>query len=415
MRLLKTIAGGIRHVGRLLRTGFQAVLLLIVLLCVLEVGVRLVESPVDPGGQSEVGSDLVRASWTSGQSLQRLVRRESVVGDRSVSIQTNSLGLRGAEPVVPKPVGVLRVVCLGDERVLAERVPYEQTFCHRLQESLQRRSARRVEVINAGIPGECPLLSLLRVRHELLALDADLWLLNFDMSDVADDYRQRPRLISDRNGRPLACPHPSLALGRLNAWQQLCSRFRLVAWSSRELGSLWTRTLVEPPASDPGSPQGQYAWLADTPPDWTMHIEQALQPISRLQKMCRGRLAVTVCPAPWQVARNETRHPDARARVGVPGDSVFNSDVPFQILGDFLRQHDIPVCDLSEGFRTASEGVQLFQPDRAMLSPAGHELVARLLAEKLTSPSMAWWSDPGTHGDVVPAGAQRPVDDQGGS
>ena len=146
-----------------------------------------------------------------------------------------------------------------------------------------------------------------------------------------------------------------------------------------------------------------------------MHIEQALQPISRLQKMCRGRLAVTVCPAPWQVARNETRHPDARARVGVPGDSVFNSDVPFQILGDFLRQHDIPVCDLSEGFRTASEGVQLFQPDRAMLSPAGHELVARLLAEKLTSPSMAWWSDPGTHGDVVPAGAQRPVEDQGGS
>ena len=409
VRFLKTIIGAAQRIGRTVRTVLQAGVLLVVLLCVIEVGVRLCEPSAEAGGVPGIDGVLVRPSWTSGQTLGRLLRHETVVGERSVSLRTNSLGLRGGEPAVPKPSGVLRVVCLGDERVLAAGVPHDETFCHRLQVALQKRSARRIEVINAGVPGDCPLLSLLRVRHDLLALDADLWLLNFDMTDVADDYRVRPRLITDRSGRPLACPHPSLVLRQQNAWQQLCQRSRLVDWSSRQLGSLWTRTLVEAPASDPGSSQGQYAWLEDAPPDWTLHIEQALQPIARLRALCGGKLVVAVCPAPWQVARNETRQPGARARLGVAEDSLFTSDAPFRILGDFTRRHDIPLCDLSEGFRTSEAGVSWFQGDRAELSPAGHELVARLLAERLTGPQMAWWVVPEAGGEIVPAALERPV------
>ena len=169
MQLLKITRATVRFCGRSVRTTCQSVVLLVILLCVLEVGVRLFESSV------ESGESLVRPSWTSGQTLRRLAQLKTVVGDRTVALETNSLGLRGGEPVMPKPADVLRVVCLGDERVLAARVPRAQTFCHRLQQTLQKRTGRRVEVINAGVPGDCPLLSLLRVRHDLLALDADLW------------------------------------------------------------------------------------------------------------------------------------------------------------------------------------------------------------------------------------------------
>ena len=409
VRFLKTISGAAQRIGRLVRTMLQAAVLLLVLFCVIEVGIRLCEPSVDPGVATGIDGELIRPSWTSSQTLGRLIHHQTLVGERSVPLRTNSLGLRGGEPALPKPPGVLRVVCLGDERVLAAGVPHDETFCHRLQVALQQRSARRIEVINAGVPGDCPLLSLLRVRHDLLALDADLWLLNFDMTDVADDYRVRPRLIADRSGRPLACPHPSLVLRQPNAWQQLCQRSRLVDWSSRRVGNLWTQALVEPPASDPGSSQGQYAWLEDAPPDWTLHIEQALKPIARLRALCGGKLAVSVCPAPWQVARNETRQPGARARLGVAEDSLFTSDAPFEILGDFTRRHDIPLCDLSEGFQMPEAGVSLFQPDRAELSPAGHELVARLLAERLTGPQMAWWVVPGAGEEVVPASLERPL------
>lgn len=403
MQLLKIFTGAVRFCGRSARTTCQAAVLLLVGLCVLEVGVRLFES------SAESDDPLLRPSWTSGQTLRRLARLKTVVGDRTVALQTNSLGLRGGEPVMPKPADVLRVVCLGDERVLAARVPREQTFCHRLQQALQKRSARRVEVINAGVPGDCPLLALLRVRHDLLALDADLWLLTFDMTDVSDDYRLRPHLIADRNGRPLACPHPSLVNGQSNGWQQLCGRFRLIDWGSRQLGRLWTQTLVESPSGDPGSLQGQYAWLADAPPNWTLHIQQALDPIARLQVLCRGRLAVAVCPAPWQVGRSETQQGEVLARLGIPRDSLFTSDAPFRVVGEFVRRNGIPLCELSEGFRGAAEQVTLFQSDRAELSPAGHELMARLLSEQLSGEEFAWWSEPADGSSIRPAGAERPV------
>jgi len=407
VQLLKIFTGAVRFCGRSVRTTCQAAVLLLVILCVLEVGMRLF------GSSAESDDPLLRPSWTSGQTLRRLARLKTVVGDRTVALQINSLGLRGGEPVMPKPVDVLRVVCLGDERVLAARVPREQTFCHRLQQALQKRSARRVEVINAGVPGDCPLLTLLRVRHDLLALDADLWLLTFDMTDVSDDYRLRPRLIADRNGRPLACPHPSLVNGQPNGWQQLCERFRLIDWGSRQLGRLWTQTLVESPSGDPGSLQGQYAWLADAPPNWTLHIQQALDPIARLQVLCRGRLAVAVCPAPWQVGRSETRQGEVLARLGIPRDSLFTSDAPFRVVGEFVRRNGIPLCELCEGFRGAAEQVTLFQSDRAELSPAGHELMARLLSEQLSGGELAWWSEP-ADGSAVrpavrPAGAERRV------
>lgn len=395
VRLLSPIRTVFLSVVRMTRTLLQAALLLLVLLCVLEVGVRLFEEQgVEEAGTGDGGRKYLVPSWTSGQRLKPLVRWKIRDGHSLVEVRTNSLGLRGTEPAVPKPGGIFRVVCLGDERVLAADVSREQTFCHRLQELLHEQTGRRVEVVNAGVPGHCPLLSLLQVRHGLLSLDVDLWVLTFDMSDVADDYRLRPRLIVDGRGRPLACPHPSLQAGPSNSWQKMCRRFRLVDWSSRRLGRLWTQSFLESPGGDPGSRQGQYAWLADTPPDWTLHIQQALAPIRDLSRICRGRLIVAACPAPWQVGTDETRQDEVRLRMGVSSDAVFSSDTPFRIVDDFTGRHGIPTCDMSADFRTASAERSLFQENRPELTVAGHALFARLLAARLTNGQTALLGNP---------------------
>ena len=59
MQLLKITRAAVRFCGRSVRTTCQSVVLLVILLCVLEVGVRLFESSV------ESGESLVRPSWTS--------------------------------------------------------------------------------------------------------------------------------------------------------------------------------------------------------------------------------------------------------------------------------------------------------------------------------------------------------------
>jgi len=383
----------------------QAVALLVVLLCVAEVAVRMLESAPVARGSSVRGLP-VRPTWTSRQTLVPMSRLSAVVGDRRVTWATNSLGLRGPEPTVPKPEGVLRIVCLGDERVLGADVTEEQTFCRRLETNLQPRFRRRVEVINAGIPGDCPLLSLLRVRHDLLALDADLWLLTFDMTDVADDFRLRPGVILDRSGMPVACPHPTLRRTRRSRWQSLCQRVHLLNWGTQQMGGLWADALYEAPGEDPGSRQGQYAWLTDSPPDWTVHIEQSLGPIAHLKRMVGGRLVVVTCPAPWQVSRTETQGRDVLAQLGVPANSEFSSGVPFRIIGDFVRRQEIPYWETVSAFRARAGQSVLYQPDRAELSPAGHALMSSVLADHLANARMTWWSTPDESSSVRSVGAQ---------
>ena len=379
MKLVSTV----RYFVRSCRTFLQATVLLVAALCTCEVGVRV--SDWNEGADFSFRGDSdewLVASWTTRQRLQPLA--DWTLRKDAVPVKTNSLGLRGPEPAVPKPAGTFRVVCLGDERVLGAGVRRQKTFCFQLQQLLQSRTSMTVEVLNAGVPGYCPLLSLLQVRHDLLPLEADLWVLTFDMGDVADDYRLRPELIVDSDGRPIACPHPVLRTDGANDWQKLCRRFRLAELASRQLGRWWTHSLIEPPSNDPGSLQGQYAWLSSDPPDWSVHIRQSLEPIDRLSRLFPGRVVVAACPAPWQVANEPEIPSEMQRRSGVSQKMAYDSERPFQVLREFTSRRGLLLCETSAAFRSASQDYELFQAERAELSSAGHLLFARLLAASLT-------------------------------
>ena len=127
--------------------------------------------------------------------------------------RVGSLGVRGGEPAVPKPAGTVRVLILGDEAALAAHLPREHTFAGRLEPPLARSAAERspgtrTEIINAAVPGDCPLLSVLRLRA-LACLEPDVILLCVRPSDLAEDARYRRDLLTDDAGRPVACPHPA--------------------------------------------------------------------------------------------------------------------------------------------------------------------------------------------------------------
>ena len=91
-----------------------------------------------------------------------------------------------------------RVLVLGDETILGLDVANADTFAARLQDQLRAAWRQPVEVINAAVPGDCPLLAALRLKHELLGLQPDIVICHFDMSDVADDYLYRRSLTLGR-------------------------------------------------------------------------------------------------------------------------------------------------------------------------------------------------------------------------
>jgi hypothetical protein len=287
---------------------------------------------------------------------------------------------------------VYRIVCLGDETVLAPEINEPDTFCRRLEELLQPQTRFRVEVINAGVPESCPLLALLHARHVVFALQPDVIVLHVDMSDIADDHRYRRLLRTDDAANPLACPHPALDREQHATGRRWLERLEIVRWCRRQFVSAPESSRSTADRLDIDAREGRYAWLRDDPPEWSVYIDQALEPAARLAQAADqvyARLVIATCPAPWQVSAAAA--PGARADAGVPADALYRSRAPFERLAAFATGHAIPCCDASPAFQHSAEADTLYLRNSRGLSERGHELYAREIAACLVEHVPGVW------------------------
>lgn len=385
-----------------------AVIALIFILCAVEVGLRIYianhagQTPADDPGES-----LIVRSWQTHHGLKPLGTATCSNPDtgKAIVVTTNSFGLRGEEPEVPKPVGVYRVLCLGDESTLGADVELAETFSRQMEELLQPHSRRKIEVVNAGVPGYCPLLSYLQVKHSLLALQPDLIVLNFDMGDIAEDYRYRRHTHIDPDGELLACPNPSFVKQAAARRPGMADQLLVVRWGVSQLTRMPIAEKRPEDLHRIDSALARYAWLEDNPPDWTIHIAQALIPIEQLKHLSDRnavRLAVAVYPAPWQVAATATSGGNVRQAVGVGPETLYRSRAPFDMLRQYTQEKYISFHDASPAFLTAEQPDQLFLNNAARFSTAGHTLYARELARFVYRTVPDIWNTSETSPDSTP-------------
>jgi hypothetical protein len=377
----------------------------LVLACVLtEIGLRVYDSLTGQITRRETfDRGLVCKSWHVHHELkpsQRLIETDPDTG-QPIEVLTNSLGLRGGEISVPKPPGVFRIVCLGDEGTLASKVAEVDTFCVRLQHALQSRSRIQIEVVNGGVPGDCPLLAYLRLRRSLSSLQPDLVVMNFDMSDVADDHRYRRQTILDSRGVPLACSHPDLEMPR--HWRQADKRdnqldaeelFLLPQWGKQNLSGLWKEQMHA--GNGAASALSRYGWLEEHPSaDWSLHVEQAFEPLKHLADLSHAiaaDFAVVTSPAPWQVSLNASSGDGVRRRAGVADGAIYPSRKPFELLARFCADHKLPCLDTSPQFQHSNRAEQLYFRNAPQFSRDGHDLFAAELARFLIDNFRGPWS-----------------------
>ncbi len=383
----------IRRLGRFLKPLLLAVLTLAVLPCVVEFWLRWQEFRIGrPILSGDLKDELVAPSWLTHHQLKpsRRISIKNPDTGEVVETQTNSFSLRGSEPALPKQTESIRVVVLGDETVLGLEVADEETFAFRLQESLTTAWQRPVEVINAAVPGDCPLIAALRLRHELAVLRPDLVICHFDMSDVADDYLLRRLTILGRGDEPLACPHPFLEKPVRGVGQQVGDHFLVARFAQRQLANLWRTKRPEEFTDDIDHPFGKYAWVMDDSPDWSQHIQHAFSALADVHKsasLSGSRLLITTCPTPWQVSPRASSGRGVRAACGIPEDTVYQSELPFRLLAEFVKQRSLVICDSSSVFREAVNSDQLFLSNAPRLSATGHELYAKTVSRFLVDNS----------------------------
>ena len=364
-----------------------ALTLLILLLLGVEIWLRSTAEPptlVVAGQAPLADQSLLVPSAVYHHELRRLQQTAHLPesGTAPVEIRINSLGCRSGEIETMAPAGVRRIVLLGDDTICGTHVAESETVSAWLKKFLTQSTGEEVEVINAGVPGYCPLLASLKYQHDLSKLKPDIVVLHIDMTDIADDCCYRSLTLQD--GDHSVCSHPTLRLHAKpqNPTIQLVRQSATASWlfaKTRQHGP----ELLSVSRASLSEHQG-LLWITDNPPDLRLQIDHALKPIRALQDSVEesgGRLLITTSPVLWQVVAAD-RAPELSRRLSISEKTPFTSTFPFELLRSFCQDAQISFCDASPAFRR-DKAEKLFSKSAPVLSKVGMALYAREIARSI--------------------------------
>lgn len=357
---------------RRLRNLVCTVLVLAGLVALTEVGLRISRLADRSAEGVPVSRGWRRPSPTTGWELPRLEKIVPNPARPDFSWTTNSWGQRGPEPVLPKPEGTYRVLCLGEEALLGGEHPDDVLFPARLQQLLQARSRGPVELLSTALPDGCPLTLTLAYRLGLASLQPDLVLVQVSAGSVAHDRRFKRWTVRDGRGSPLACVNPEFSRKAASNLVVECRQeFALIDLAWTEL-SRRTDQLDAPPESPP-----------DEVPASAEDFETLLGPLLSLKDLCyaqRCRVVVWLAPT----ARTNTTLADHRALV--------STAVPW------LTEQGIPAVD----------ALPCLQPDMVEghdgWTAAGHQALAEFIGGQLLANLPGPWTAPYAAPVTLPAG-----------
>lgn len=378
LAMIKAATKSIKHF-------ITAAVLLLLMLLLAEVFLRASGNDTAPTITSRTCAlhhSVLVPSSTTHHEMQRLAETEIIPG---VPFSTNSLGLRGPQPTVSRQPGKTRVLILGDETILGAHLKQDETVTGRLSQ-FAAHSGQNLEVINAGVPGFCPVLSWLQFEHELRKLRPDVVVLHFDMTDVSDDAEYR-NLIRSGESQQICC-HTLLSRNRRasNPFVRMICDSSVCNWFRSKTGML-----ADSDSQGTNQLQRQFEWTESSRSDLRLPIKHAMHPIQLFSEAATEQgfqLLVSTSPVPWQT--NEANDfPKLAKKIAVSSKWPVMDDLPHRVLSSMCGKLGVVFCDPTPAFRKFSQPSKLFLADDYRLSNYGTALYAREIAATLLSSQFA--------------------------
>jgi len=269
----------------------------------------------------------------------------------------NSLGLRNRE-VARKESGTYRVLFLGDSLIWTGQTSSGALYTEVVERRLNARPAqpsRRLEIINAGIPGYTTYQELEFLRVYGLDMEPDLVVLGFVFNDLHYKYLHKP------TDRGLLDTDPAAHLHRLDPHGVAGTLFArsYVAHEAVRRGRRYWKTLR-------GRPVFPFEERTDMYLAWTDHAwaptRQLLHEMRRVLAQHDASLRLLVFPLSDQFNQ---RYVDA--------DGAFVL-YPQRKIREICASEGIEMLDLTDAIRAAG-GLDLYK-DYLHLNGRGNDLVA---------------------------------------
>lgn len=297
-------------------------------------------------------------------------------------VSFNSAGMRDVEHTIEKPAGTYRILLLGDSFMEALQVPFDSSLPARLPALLQRRTGRRIEVINAGVSGwgtddELRYLTEYGIRYH-----PDLVLVTMTLhNDLSDNTRQEwHRLEGDSlvDVNPPRIPFLRYQVLQLKGW--LSTRFQTYQLWRRvrhggeiaQVGRQLNRHVVEL-FREPRSEGIQKSVLL---------TDRMLGRIKTVTENAGGRVAIVLLPLRYQLS--DSMFADLAREAEVPPQEMHIGQ-PQQLVRPIADSLGIPVIDLLPPFRAWSDSGRgsLYLEWEGHWNQAGHRLAAEITADGL--------------------------------
>lgn len=308
-------------------------------------------------------------------------------------IEINDLGQRDKERTFSKSKGIYRIVVYGDSMTEAVQVDLEQTFTSLLEQSLTQKGYH-VEVLNLGVNGYSPIQELLLLKREGKKYEADLVVLaTYLDNDVSGSH---PALNVSQGGVPFYSKDGES--GSFNFTQTRDSyedyhreplytirRYsRIYRWLS---AWRWQLKASEHRTSSAEIPKRYFLYGQSPSQEWMdawMLYERALDDFASETARQGAGLVVLSVPAPW-VSSPQAWNLILDANPTMK-NKVWNLTGPEQRLENFAKNRGMHLLAPHGIFGEAwSSEEPLYWRHLGHMTPRGHQVMARVLEEYLTS------------------------------
>lgn len=321
-----------------------------------------------------------------------------------VTIQTNRYGLRGPDPVLPKPAGRTRILMMGDSFTFGFPVRDEETFSAIVERRLTDQGLP-VDIVNGGVSGYAPTLHYVSLRDQFLEFQPDAVILWFDFGDIQEDAWFQKNVIRDASGG-IVRVDPRYRDGRFDWWEWTKQHSVLAKYLDTKLLRTWAkvRTLglkgyieakrrgerskvaiarlnAEKRSADLAS-SDRFLLVRDslTAEQVRPYWDVTAQYLRMIHALCRERgIPLFIGLYPYGMIAGPDQWAEGRTAWGFEQGRTYEPGTAVELLGGFCAKEGIRFVNTIGSFRAAAASEKLYYDWDGHFTPAGH----RVLAEHL--------------------------------